>query len=141
MVGNLVVEADSLFGGGPEHTIVLDIFPTGTRFIGASSLPRDAVQATGVIALSKWTRLLLTSPRALARGYPWKDTVAHEYIHLVVSFRSADRAPVWLQEGLAKYFEGYWEDGSTGEVGQAQRKGGKPTEGRWAKLKGGVGPT
>jgi tetratricopeptide (TPR) repeat protein len=109
-------ETDGLFGGGPEHTIILDVFATGTRFIGASGLPPEAVQTTGVVALSKWTRLLLTSPRALSRGYAWRDTVAHEYIHLVVSFRSEDQAPVWLQEGLAKFLESHWEDGATGEL-------------------------
>lgn len=102
---------DALFGGGPDHDVVLDIFPTATRFTGASGLPPEAVQTTGVIALSKWNRLLLTSPRALARGYNWKDTVAHEYIHLVVSWRTGDRTPVWLQEGLAKHLEGEWRGG------------------------------
>ncbi len=99
---------DRLFGGGPQHDIVLDIFPTASRFIAASGLPPESVRATGVIALSKWTRLLLTSPQALSRGYAWKDTVAHEYIHLVVAFRSRNNAPVWLQEGLAKHLEGAW---------------------------------
>jgi len=36
------------------------------------------------------------------------DTAAHEYIHLVVSWRTKDRAPVWLQEGLARYLEKHW---------------------------------
>ena len=58
---------DGIFAGGPEHDIVLDIFPTATRFIGGSGLPPEAVRTTGVVALSKWTRLLLTSPRALSR--------------------------------------------------------------------------
>jgi len=102
---------DRLFGGGPDHTVVLDIYPTASRFTAASGLPPEAVRTTGVIALSKWNRLLLTSPRALARGYNWKDTVAHEYIHLVVSWRSGDRTPVWLQEGLAKHLEGEWRGG------------------------------
>ncbi len=101
-------EIDALFGGGPDHTIVLDIFPTASRFIAASGLPPESVRTTGVVALSKWTRLLLTSPRALSRGYAWKDTVAHEYIHLVVAYRSRNNAPVWLQEGLAKHLEGAW---------------------------------
>lgn len=100
---------DGLLGGGPSHPVVLDVFPTASRFIAASGLPPEAVNATGVVALSKWTRLLLTSPRALSRGYAWKDTIAHEYIHLVVSYRTRDRAPVWLQEGLAKYLEGHWQ--------------------------------
>lgn len=107
---------DSLFGGGPSHDIVLDIFPTASRFIGASGLPPESVRTTGVIALSKWTRLLLTSPRALGRGYGWKDTVAHEYIHLVVAYRTDNRAPVWLQEGLAKHLEAAWRGDGPGAL-------------------------
>lgn len=99
---------DRLFGGGPGHDIILDVFPTTRRFTAATGLPEDAVAKTNVIALSKWTRLLLTSPRARARGYAWKDTVCHEYIHLVVAFRSRNEAPVWLQEGLAKHLETAW---------------------------------
>ena len=111
------VTYDALFGGGPTHDIVLDIFPTATRFIGASGLPPESVRTTGVIALSKWTRLLLTSPRALARGYAWKDTIAHEYIHLVVAYRTRNRAPVWLQEGLAKHLEARWRGDRSGRLG------------------------
>jgi tetratricopeptide (TPR) repeat protein len=102
---------DALFGGGPNYAVLLDIFPTASRFIGASGLPPEAVRKTGVVALSKWSRLLITSPRALSRGYGWKDTVAHEYIHLVVAYRTEDRAPVWLQEGLAKLLERRWRVG------------------------------
>lgn len=112
---------DPLLGGGPPHDIVLDLFPDGTSFIAASGLPPEAVRTTGVVALSKWTRLLVTSPRALARGYAWKDTVAHEYIHLLVAWRTADRAPVWLQEGLAKFLEGYWRGERTGHLSAHQQ--------------------
>ena len=107
---------DALFGSGPDHAIVLDIFPTASRFIGASGIPPESVRTTGVIALSKWTRLLLTSPRALGRGYGWKDTVAHEYIHLVVAYNTRNRAPVWLQEGLAKFLETWWRGDRTGSL-------------------------
>ncbi len=99
---------DDLLGGGPEHDIVLDIFPTARRFMQASGIPEEAVRTTGVIALSKWNRLLITSPRATAGGYAWMDTAAHEYIHLVVSWRTKDQSPVWLQEGLARYLEKRW---------------------------------
>ena len=99
-----------IFGGIPNHPLVMDIYPTAKQFISASGIPEKAVRTTGVIALSKWTRLLLTSPRAMSSGYGWKDTASHEYIHLVVAWRSKDKAPVWLQEGLAKYFEQDWKD-------------------------------
>lgn len=107
---------DDVFGGGPPQVTILDIFPTATRFIGASGIPPESVRTTGVIALSKWTRLLLTSPRALGRGYGWKDTVAHEYIHLVVAYNTRNRAPVWLQEGLAKHLETWWRGDRSGHL-------------------------
>jgi tetratricopeptide (TPR) repeat protein len=112
---------DTLFGGGPNHDIVLDIFPSNGRFIDASGLPPEAVRKTSVIALSKWTRLLLTSPRSMARGYGWKDTTAHEYIHLVVAYRSENRAPVWLQEGLAKHLESRWRGDEGGGLGATHK--------------------
>jgi tetratricopeptide (TPR) repeat protein len=74
-----------------------------------------------VIALSKWNRLLVTSPRALPHGYAWKDTIAHEYIHLLVAYRTHDRTPVWLQEGLAKYLEGAWRGETKGPLSIQQQ--------------------
>jgi len=65
-----------------------------------------------VVGLAKWGKLLVTSPRALPRGYSWQDTIAHEYIHLVVAHHTADRAPVWLQEAIAKYLDSRWRDGT-----------------------------
>lgn len=97
-----------LLGGAPPSGIRMEIYPTAERFTKASGLPPAAVQTTGVVALSKWTRLLVTSPGALGRGYAWKDTIAHEYIHYVVAWRTNDRAPVWLQEGIARSHESLW---------------------------------
>jgi len=103
---------EPIVGEGPPGTIDLEIYPDGRSFIAASSLTKDDVQTTGVVALSKWSRLLVTSPRALGRGYTWQDTIAHEYVHLVVSYQTGDRAPVWLQEAIAKYLDTRWRDGS-----------------------------
>ncbi len=98
----------SRLGVAPPGGIRVEIYPTAARFIAASGIPAASVQTTGVVALSKWSRLLVTSPRALARGYAWKDTVAHEYIHYIVAHNTADRAPVWLQEGIARSHEVLW---------------------------------
>lgn len=101
-----------LLGGPVPGETILEIFPDGNSFIASSSLTRDDVRATGVVALSKWSRLLLTSPRALGRGYDWQDTATHEYIHLVVAYHTTDQAPVWLQEAIAKYLDNRWLDGT-----------------------------
>lgn len=103
-----------LIGDTPPGRTLLEIHPDSRSFIAASSLTESDVRTTGVVALSKWTRLLITSPRALARGYDWQDTIAHEYIHLVVAHNTNDRAPVWLQEAIAKYLDNRWRDGSDG---------------------------
>lgn len=103
-------------GGAPPGGVRLEIYPTGERFTAASGIGAAAVETTGVVALSKWTRLLVTSPRALARGYPWKDTLAHEYIHYIVAYNTADRAPVWLQEGIARSHEVLWRQEAFAEL-------------------------
>jgi tetratricopeptide (TPR) repeat protein len=105
-----------LLGGAPPGGIRMELYPTIPRFTDASSLPASAVRTTGVVALSKWTRLLVTSPRALGRGYAWKDTLSHEYTHYIVAWRTGDKAPVWLQEGIARAVEHRWRAGGTPEL-------------------------
>jgi Flp pilus assembly protein TadD len=88
--------------------IRLEIYPSSATLAAVSSLTVEEIERTGTIALCKWDRLMVTSPRALLRGYPWMDTIAHEYVHLVLARASRDRAPVWFQEGTAKYLERTW---------------------------------
>jgi len=44
----------------------------------------------------------------MSNGYPWMDTLAHEMTHLALGRGTIDRAPLWLQEGVAKYEETRW---------------------------------
>ncbi len=99
-------------GGDLPLTPRVEFYPTGQDFVACSGLPMESVQTTGVIAISKWNRLLLTSPRATTDGYDWQDTLVHEWIHQVVSWHTRDRAPVWLQEGLAKSLDQLWRTGT-----------------------------
>jgi len=52
--------------------------------------------------------LMVVSPRATVFGYPWMDTLVHEYVHYVVSRMTHDRVPVWMHEGLARYQQVRW---------------------------------
>lgn len=88
--------------------IRLEVYPNPRALAQVSTLTVEEIERTGTIALCKWDRLMITSPRALVRGYPWVDTLAHELTHLLVSRGTRDRAPVWLQEGIAKYLERRW---------------------------------
>lgn len=89
----------------------LEIFPSASALAQVSALTVEQIETTGTIALSKWDRLMVTSPRALVRGYAWADTINHEFVHMVVSRMTGERAPVWLQEGLAKLMERQWRGG------------------------------
>jgi hypothetical protein len=75
-----------------------------------TGLPYESATTTGTVAVAKWGRVTLLSPRASHHGFPWRDTVAHELTHLAVTRASQDRAPLWLQEGVAKNEEVRWRD-------------------------------
>jgi hypothetical protein len=73
-----------------------------------TALPYRSAQTTGTVAVAKWGRVTLLSPRATPHGYPWLDTLAHELTHLAVTRATGDKAPLWLQEGVAKRQEVRW---------------------------------
>ncbi len=73
-----------------------------------SGLPVEAAETTGTVAVAQWGRVIMITPRATQRGFPWQDTLAHEITHLALSRATRDRAPLWLQEGIAKRQETRW---------------------------------
>jgi tetratricopeptide (TPR) repeat protein len=88
--------------------IRLEIYPSARTLAEVSSLSLEHIQTTGTVALCKWNRLMVASPRSLLYGYPWLDTINHELVHLALSYASKNHAPVWFHEGLAKLFERTW---------------------------------
>jgi len=102
---------EALLGVAPVEPVLVEFFPTVETFVQASGLPPDWVKTTGTIAICKWDRLLVLSPMNRSRGYPWLDTLGHEYVHLAVSRASHNEAPIWFQEGSAKVLESAWRKG------------------------------
>lgn len=92
--------------------IRLEIYPDARSLAQVSSLTVQDIERSGTIALCKWDRLMVTSPRALLHGYAWTDTISHELVHLILARASRDSAPVWVQEGIAKYLEAGYRRGS-----------------------------
>jgi hypothetical protein len=81
----------------------------GTRSLSRlTGLTEAEIRTSGTVAVAKYDKLMLLSPRLLVRGYDWLDTAAHEYVHHVVTARTRDRMPVWLHEGIAKWGETLW---------------------------------
>lgn len=90
----------------------LEILPTASALSRVSALTIEDIERTGTIALCKWDRLMISSPRALVHGYPWADTIGHETVHLILARMTEDRAPVWMQEGYARFLERRWRGGT-----------------------------
>lgn len=84
--------------------VVRDLF----SLAALTGLPLEAAETTGTVAVARWGRVTMLSPRAPAQGYTWQDTLAHEMTHLALSRGTRDYAPLWLQEGIAKREETRW---------------------------------
>jgi tetratricopeptide (TPR) repeat protein len=97
-------------GSAPPERVRVEVVSNAGELSKMSTLTREAIKTTGTIAICKFNKLIITSPRAVLRGYDWLDTLAHEYTHFVVSKKSRNTVPIWLHEGLAKYLESRWRD-------------------------------
>ncbi len=102
---------DEDLGYAPPDKIRVEIVSSAAELSRLSTLSREAIRTTGTIAICKFNKLIVTSPKAVLTGYDWLDTVAHEYVHLVVSRKSRNTVPIWMHEGLAKYLESRWKGG------------------------------
>lgn len=87
-------------------TVVRDLLSLSAM----TGLPYQSAQTTGTVAVAKWGRVTILSPRASHHGYPWRDTLTHEMTHLAISMQSRERAPLWLHEGVARREEVRWRD-------------------------------
>jgi tetratricopeptide (TPR) repeat protein len=95
---------------GPAGKINVEIYPDIETFSTASTLTPREITTSGAVAICKFNRLMLVSPRLYGQGYSWSDTLAHELTHYVVIRKTANRIPVWLHEGVAKYCEELWRN-------------------------------
>ncbi len=95
-------------GYHPPTPIRVEIYPETAVLAKVSTLSDEEIRTSGTIALCQYNRLMITSPRALLRGYGWVDTLIHEYVHYIVNQKAANRVPIWMHEGLAKYLERRW---------------------------------
>jgi len=115
----LAAQLDSLgavFGDKPRARIEVIFVPDVESLAALSGLLPEQIERTGTVGVSKYGRIMVLTPRALASGYPWLDTLSHELAHLFISRASRDKAPIWLHEGVAKLLEGRWRGGATGDL-------------------------
>ena len=92
----------------PKEKISVEIYAEESNFSSASTLSKETLDRSGAIGICKFRRLMILSPRQMAIGYRWLDTLAHELTHYLVNAASGGKCPLWLHEGIAKYLETRW---------------------------------
>ncbi len=95
-------------GTAPAGKVTVELVTDVKQLAALSTLDEESVRTTGTVAVAKFNKLMILSPKALLKGYDWLDTAAHEFTHNVITLRTRNRAPLWMQEGLAKWFERAW---------------------------------
>lgn len=103
-------------GYAPPGKVRVEVVNNARELSRVSTLTFEQIRTTGTIAICKFNKLIITSPKAVVRGYDWLDTLAHEYVHLVVSQASGNTVPIWLHEGMAKYLETRWRGPAGGAM-------------------------
>jgi len=101
-------------GAAPSAKVRVEILESPTELAKLSTLTEAEIRGSGTIALCKYNKLMVVSPKATVTGYDWLDTAAHEFTHFVVTGKTGNAAPIWLQEGIAKWSETRWR-GQGGE--------------------------
>lgn len=95
-------------GYTPEEKVRVEIAPDAAGFNAISTLSLRDIEETGAVGICKFNKLMIISPRALTFGYRWLDSLSHEYQHYAIVGLSNNQAPIWLHEGLARFYETRW---------------------------------
>jgi len=126
------------YGFRPKEKVRVELFPDARAFYLASTLSVRDIEVTGAVGLTKFNKLQFLSPRALVYGYRWLDAISHEYMHYLIVKLTANKAPIWFHEGLAKYEETRWRNGPSylsplyqSLLAEAQAKGSSSASRRW----------
>jgi tetratricopeptide (TPR) repeat protein len=92
----------------PSEKVRVEIAPDASSFNAISTLSLRDIEETGAVGICKFNKLMIISPRALSLGYRWVDSLSHEYLHYAIVGLTNNRAPIWLHEGMARFYETRW---------------------------------
>ena len=92
----------------PPAKVRVEIAPDVSSFNAISTLSLRDIEVTGAIGICKFNKIMTISPRVLRHGYRWLDSLSHEYLHFVIVGLSSNNAPIWLHEGMARFYETRW---------------------------------
>jgi tetratricopeptide (TPR) repeat protein len=100
--------AGTELGYYPKEKVRVEIAPDAASFNAISTLSLRDIEDTGAVGICKFNKLMIISPRALSLGYRWVDSLSHEYLHYAIVALSNNQAPIWLHEGMARFYETRW---------------------------------
>lgn len=103
-------EVGRALGYWPRGKARIEIAPDAASFTAITTFTRRDIEETGAIGLCKFNKVMIISPRVMAHGYRWLDSLVHEYIHLAIVNLTRNKAPIWLHEGVARYYETVWRN-------------------------------
>lgn len=101
------------YGIFPPGPIRVEVMPDSQSFYYVTGLSKRDIEVSGAVGLAKYHKIMLLSPRTLVHGYRYLDAVSHEYLHYVIFKLSANKAPIWFHEGLAKFEEAKWRSATS----------------------------
>lgn len=109
-------------GVRPDHPIRFEFYDEPGKLALVTPLTLDNIYTTGTVGICKYRRIMMITPRVMVYGYGWLDTAVHEYVHYLLTIRTNNAAPVWMQEGLAKLLETRWRRSERDELAPPVRK-------------------
>ncbi|HEX9880791.1 MAG TPA: tetratricopeptide repeat protein [Candidatus Binatia bacterium] len=92
----------------PQEKVRVEIAPDVSAFNAISTLSLRDIEETGAVGICKFNKVMAISPRTLVHGFRWLDSVSHEYVHYAIVALSNNKAPIWLHEGIARFYETRW---------------------------------
>ncbi len=92
----------------PQAKVRVEIAPDAASFNAISTLSLRDIEETGAVGVCKFNKIMTISPRVLIQGYRWLDSLSHEYLHYTIVGLSGNKAPIWLHEGMARFYESRW---------------------------------
>ncbi len=103
-------------GVRPKDPIRFEFYDEPGKLALVTPLTLDNIYTTGTVGICKYRRIMMVTPRVMFYGYGWLDTAIHEYVHYLLSMRTQNNAPVWMQEGMAKLMESRWRPDGRSEL-------------------------
>ncbi len=96
--------------------VLAEVYPSVAALSMAVGLSEKEMKDSGTIAICRYRRLMITSPRQLLSGYDYLTTLSHEFVHYLIYLRNGPKCPIWLHEGIAKHEESRWKGDPGGQL-------------------------